>query len=413
MTTHHFQNCANFPTNGQELGEGTHTFKVRTVDGAGYKDTSPATFTWNVEKEKLDLRIFKPDQVEISETEEESAGAALFLNNDNDDTDNLIDLNDNNGVHPVDDDLIRLDVKTPSTATLSFDSGREKLNIWRDPNKVTKLTLPAQIDSSTTLWVEGINPSTTPADVRLRLEQIGDPASRDIVSLSVLEVKDIRIIGKQNSYNDDDILDSNAHPSGAQGLRVFPDARIEDLGFPVIGLPRDRVNIEVELNVNVPFELPVFARSFDVDDPSIDRMPIDDEAVIEDNRGTVNNFRSGLLIDGNNIQDNDGIISVSLEEDTKNKIFDLRVSMNQVDNYRVVARDYLINLKNNDGQGDGMNIIDSSSGSLVADEYISSLLTIWRKLHIEIDTMEGLPPRTPRERGDDPTVYLSYQTQED
>ena len=99
-----------------------------------------------------------------------------------------------------------------------------------------------------------------------------------------------------NSVNNDDNLDANLHPNGAIGLRVFPDARIYNGG--TIGSPKIDAKVDISLNLPVPFNTDLFLASFDVDDPSLSGGQADDESKVEDNIGSVNGHKSGLLEGG-------------------------------------------------------------------------------------------------------------------
>ena len=44
-------------TNTVNVGDGTHTFSVRSEDSAGNKDSTPASFTWTVNSERSNTQI--------------------------------------------------------------------------------------------------------------------------------------------------------------------------------------------------------------------------------------------------------------------------------------------------------------------------------------------------------------------
>jgi hypothetical protein len=149
------------------------------------------------------------------------------------------------------------------------------------------------------------------------------------------------------------------------GLRVFPDKESPDQEW----VPQ-RAWVLVNAIVTPPIEnMTVFFRLFDVDDPSSNTAPVDsndgDGDRGDDNR-SVGSW--GGLVYGTT--DSDGKATIPVE-----------VSMQPGDNYRMVARcgeSYMMNLtldEVEDGDDDP------------APEHISDMLTVWRRLHIELDSM--------------------------
>ncbi len=234
----------------------------------------------------------------------------------------------------------------------------------------------------------------------------------DDVALTVIGVEDIAWKGQNNSVNDDNNLD--ADPNFPEGLgvearRVFPDARFVDGAVEMD--PRDTVNAEITLSVQPVEPVNIYLRSFDVDDPTADTGPIDGpdvfsfEAQEEDNRGTApakSGRFAGAAVDG------------ILDERFANKqeIVGFQTTMQPGDNFRLVAngdRDYVSRLTNDDNSQDvgGSNternlnkqrIVDPNvAGAAAAQEvrdagkYVSDVLTVWRRLTVEVDSM-GAPP---------------------
>ena len=199
-------------------------------------------------------------------------------------------------------------------------------------------------------------------DVVFNLESVGDNSQKDSVALTILQVNKVEILGKGNSINDDDNLDANSHPTHPVGKRVFPDARIESGG--VIGSPKDVVNVKITLNKAVPFETDLFSRSFDIDDPSLSGGQIDDESKPEDNRGGVDGHKHGMLQGGEGPL---GISKVTFVAGEDHKTTEFKVTKQPGDNFRIVAH--------NDKE-----FLD----------YVSDVLTVWRQLHYELDSLLGV-----------------------
>jgi hypothetical protein len=335
----------------------------------------------------VNLDLYKPDGATlISEGLEESPGGLAFVNNDNDDKDSVNDLTDSNGVKD-EDELIKLVVEAPASGgTLSLAKGGSNIRIWESPEKTGLQTLPLEVSASKVLWIEGVSPSNLRSDIMFNLESKNDPSQKDKVTLTVLQVKDIKISGKGNGFNDDNNLDANSHPSKPVGVRVFPDARLEN---SKIGPARDSVTIDVELNLVVPFDTDLFLRSFDVDDPSLIGGQLDDESNAEDNRGEVNGHKFGMFQLG---QGNLGISKLTFFPQESHKTTEFMVTKQPGDNFRIVAhndRNFLDSLKNDD-KSDGIDVVDSSSGQKIQKGYVSDVLTVWRHLQYELDSMYRL-----------------------
>jgi hypothetical protein len=353
---------------------------------------------------KVDLTLFKPDGKEVPEDEEEEPVGYVWLNRDNDDNDDVYDTADKDlDVHPQDDELVKIRLEaTPPVdnkhVRLRPAEGETKIKLWTDPHKGTKVDLPATFsfkDLPKTLYLEGVDGSAAQGDVGLVLECVGDELCRDEVRLTVLDIEKLVWEGMGNSVNDDDNLDANNHPSGTVGLRVFPGAR-------GLGPARDVVKVKVVLNVAPPEEVDVYLRAFDVDDPSANTGPLDDpgtgwgqaETWSSDNRGGVNGQPFGQFVksavDKTSDEDNEHIKTLTFNEGEKEKEAYFRVTKQPGDNFRIAAsndRDLLLKLRNKDDE-DGVDITNKvTPASAGVYDRVSPVLTVWRKLHIEVDSM--------------------------
>jgi hypothetical protein len=118
----------------------------------------------------------------------------------------------------------------------------------------------------------------------------------------------------------------------------------------------------------------IFFKAFDVDDPSADTAPLDDDSgpTGDDNRGSP---KTGILS------------STSVQADESGKAFTtFVVTMNPGDNFRLAASctaEYL-----NGVTVDGVNLKDGDGDRLPTDEgKVTDMLTVWRRFHIEQDVM--------------------------
>jgi hypothetical protein len=163
----------------------------------------------------------------------------------------------------------------------------------------------------------------------------------------------------------DSPLDANPNPGG--GKRIYPGRMqaTDDL---------DRRGVTVRAIIGEPIAgVPVYFASFDVDDPSNDARPVDPNGPAgDDNRGQPSN---GEIVETVVLTDASGIAETTL-----------RVGLQPGDNYRVAAScraDYL-----NAVTAQGLDLVDSTGQALPSESAdASEMLTVWRKLHIEVDSM--------------------------
>ena len=193
----------------------------------------------------------------------------------------------------------------------------------------------------------------------------------------------------QTSY--DGQLDGNPNPGG--GLRMFPDAAEPG------GNPRQVVRVKATVGDLAPGEKRdghmVYFKSFDVDDPSANTGPIDDEGQTQDNRGTP---PEGNLNPGFAVTNAQGEATV-----------DFTVTMNPGDNFRVAAD------LNNDTWLNGLKVKQNDPQALIyeSDEVTpippgkrTDLLTVWRKLHVMVESMGAPPPGTEWQEDDQPVTNV-------
>ena len=163
-------------------------------------------------------------------------------------------------------------------------------------------------------------------------------------------------------FIDEGQLSANNNAGG--GLRIFPGKQT-----PSDTVDRSLVKVRA---TTTPYAT-VYFRSFDIDDPSDDVGPVDDNGSAgNDNRGTP---QSGVLSAESAQADASGIAEVSL-----------KVNMHPGDNFKVAAScdmEYLWTC-----MVDGVNLKDLEGNILPTGKAaVTDMLTVWRRFHIELDRM--------------------------
>jgi hypothetical protein len=157
----------------------------------------------------------------------------------------------------------------------------------------------------------------------------------------------------------------DVNPNAGGGTRIFPD-RQTPTGTV---MTRVRASATTQLGANKT----VYFRAFDLDDPSTDATAVDPNgASAGDNRGTP---QTGTLSATSAVTDASGNAFVNFD-----------VTMHPGDNFVVAASDdqaYLNSLTPNASE-----LVDGSGRMLPTTKASKTqLLTVWRKLHVEMDTM--------------------------
>ncbi len=383
----------------------------------------------------------------------QTIGSQTFENLDNDDRDKFFDnASTETNVLGGDDELVKLEISvnpkpwSPSvTVQIKESNGSNDILVWYDETKASPYILGSDLVLSSTvgganlkktLWVEGVKATITDK-AQLELYYNGVPAPCDKAYLTILGVEKLTWEGVGgNSANDNNVLDTDPNLTGTDapggwpgGVRIFPDARLPDYT-----LPKRSSSLKIELSTNPIEPVKLFVKSFDVDDPlnepgngpsgnsNFDPSPLgfvdpndktpdpgfydgtNNGATYtkdEDNRTTFT--KSGVLksIDSNGNPVSGNPIAVEFKPSSKIAQVTLEsISLNPGDNYRVAVNgdaDFMENLRNED-RLDKYAIVDKyvspQKGAYPnqvqkPSQYLSLLLTIWRFLNIEFDSMEG------------------------
>lgn len=159
-------------------------------------------------------------------------------------------------------------------------------------------------------------------------------------------------------------LDTN--PNAGAGLRIFPGKTT-----PADPLCPHTVKVKATITPAVQGVV-VHFRAIDVDDPSANTPPIDDEQGATDNRA------SGTLSAASGMTDAQGVVEVTFQP-----------SMSPGDNFRVAAAlapTWLtgLNAKQNDTQG---TVLDAQQKTVPEGVRLTKMLTSWRRVHLELDSM--------------------------
>jgi hypothetical protein len=172
----------------------------------------------------------------------------------------------------------------------------------------------------------------------------------------------------------DSPLDGNPKEGG--GLRIYPDKVT-----PNDMLNRQKVKVRATLT-QPAVGVTIWVQYRDVDDPSSNEGPVDVETMPADNRGGASMMGTGqtFLLDGKAVAE-----------------YELTVGMQPGDNYRAVAtvKEGALNTvsaKQNDT--DKARVFDDVTNLPLPSDKVKvteQLLTVWRRLHVEVDSM-GAPP---------------------
>lgn len=184
----------------------------------------------------------------------------------------------------------------------------------------------------------------------------------------------IRVLSVTFEDNYTDQLSNN--PNAGLGRRIYPDK--ETLSDnPLI----NRRIVKVSAVITVPAAVAtIYFKIFDPDDPSSNDVAVDaNGSTADDNRGTDSNPQRNNIVSA---QTNAGQFTKSI---------DFTVTMHPGDNFAIAAStnyDFLNTSVINGGtiQDSGGNTIEETSTQPRAG-YRTQMLTVWRRLHIEVDSM--------------------------
>lgn len=349
------------PCCGNPCCEACNDFDPCTYDYCG-----PGGTTDCVNEGSLDL-VYEG----VAEEDEEDPGGFLALNDDDDDNSGTADKDDPPNA-TADDDLHRVllsaDYPDPSVmVTLSLTCPAPVqdcdsfVKVYEDDDRSMPTTMPASwalSDMPDHVYVEGTGLSSSPRDVELKLST--NLGCEDIVKLTVIGVQAVEWVAMDSPLY--------GNPNAGGGKQIFPG------GTTPFDLTNRR-KVKVRATITPPVDgADVYFKAFDVDDPSASAPPLDDETQATDNRQPT----YPQPVPASKLTDVLGRAEVEFE-----------VSMQPGNNHKIVAScltDYFANLQSR--QADGTQArVENTYGWFVPSNNITELLTVWRRLHIELDSM--------------------------
>jgi hypothetical protein len=302
-------------------------------------------------------------------------GANVFVNADDDNHDGIADKDDptsGQASYVANEwDLIPLTLTLQSvlpsqTVTLSVSSWGGKVRVWTSANRgprspvldtsATATTSWAASNMPAQLWVEGVAASSSNNDVSLTLS-----IDSGYTNTNYLTVIDMSSVVFQSSTSQ---LFANSNAGG--GLAIYPD-----LPTPSATGDFSAVTVVATITPAVP-GITLYFEAFDVGDPSLLTSP-------PDNNGT----------------SPDGAFTITANTDANGRVStNFHVSMQPGDNFRVVASP----LANFPGDCVAANTNDpgalwfSGGTNEIPANCTSPMLTVWRRLHVEVDSMAAIGP---------------------
>jgi hypothetical protein len=183
---------------------------------------------------------------------------------------------------------------------------------------------------------------------------------------------------------------ANLNPGGGVAIYADKDSPEDTSHY-------DRVKVLVKLEPPVNESVAVYLRAFDVDDPSSNKSPVDDESKGQDNRGNVNGYQEGVFTTTHRPK-----IEVKTSNPLDEAEAEFQVTMNPGDNFRigaVLARDknlldkWVVKQSSADPAENDITakVIKDDGKEAVEGKDITNLLTVWRRLWVEWDSMGPVP----------------------
>ncbi len=297
--------------------------------------------------------------------------------------------------------IVRFDADTNSSQTTKFTI--RKLagtgNATFEDGSLEK-TYTGQVSAVET--IKGITESSQANNFTIEAKINNSSTIRAHSEFTVAKIDSI--VFEQINANDITI-DNNPGTDGIhtpeEGSRIYPD-KISTTDTT------DRTTLRIKATVSpaIP-SLVVYFASFDLDDPSAKGLPIDTTNVDgKDNNGNVNGSKSGEFVNptgGDCLSSvtgtmaNDYVSKIDCTTSTTTVSSNYKVTMQPGDNFAVAAslsRDFRDYMRLN--PTDGNQITDYASRAIHINGEANSantsgirtkMLTVWRKLHIEVDSM--------------------------
>lgn len=377
--------AGSWSTNGQGSaatfvppGSGTVTFNLT------YKNNTPC-----------DTNVYSATPVNVAFNIQSGSLAlsrrTVFVNVDDDNQNGTNDVSEpltGSGSEVAgENDLVQLDlalqnVSGSQVVTLSVSGSTGKIRVWpkstrgpgaplldnSDPSKLTTNWLASA--APTTVYVEGVSASASVDDVALNLS----------IDTGCTSSTNLTVIGLGSVSFQTNLSALFGNPGLGGGLAIYPDK-------PTPGSTGDYSAVKVVATITPAMPgITLFLKAFDVDDPSSTSAPLDDEAASQDNKALAN--KAGQLGGGGD--------TITLVTDTNGVAkTDFNVTLQPGDNFRVVAspladfQNHCAALQANDH---GALVYLNSTNEIPPNyqNYVTPMLTVWRRLHVEVDSMSAV-----------------------
>lgn len=254
------------------------------------------------------------------------------------------------------------------------------------------------------LKIRGVTESSAANQMTLRARVVGSDADVTHKEFTVATINSLTFQKFAPDYIDLDqnpgvgLLDAGGQPYTKQGLRIYPDKK--DVVDVANSTDRSLIKVRATILPAIP-NVKINFKTFDLDDPSAASTPIDTTGSSgNDNNGTVTGgTRAGLLSGNGCATSTDRLKDCSSDS---NGIYEatLKLTIQPGDNFAVAASltdTYLSNITFNGTDGtklvDGANKlipISSEANSDSVPAVRTSMLTVWRKVHFEGDSMQNV-----------------------
>ena len=285
------------------------------------------------------------------------------------------------GTATMDDLLVwSLTVRFPSNDWYVAPGGHQPFTVFVDPPKFAKLVGFMSSNTSIITVTAGAAPpniivhgaTNGSAFVKATVNGTNDSCVSKLVTVTTPTIASVQWMNLDGSP----ITNTNPNPGG--GLKYFPDSPLP--GAP----PANQVRIRATVTPAVNWPNAVHFRVFDVDDPSSTNAVLDNESSVTDNKGSHTPPATSAVT-----ADTNGIAEVVMT-----------LSMNPGDNFRAVAAtDAAFFTGMAARQSDTSGSVTNLAGNPVAGNQITPVLTIWRALNVEKDSMKAVPAGSNRISG--------------
>ncbi len=258
--------------------------------------------------------------------------------------------------------------------------------------------------TSQNLRVKGVTESSQVNNIIIEAKYNNRLLASDTFTVAAITALEFdRIDNTYVALDENPGTDGTVNPDGSEGQRIYPDKiSVADVNAPT-QVDRSLVKVTATVSPSVP-NLTVYFASFDLDDPSTSSTIDTNGSNGNDNNGAVNNSLSGGFVNPATGGTCSGAVAgttpnyiskISCTTSAATVTTNFKVTMQPGDNFTVYANltgaaipDNFVN--------SGSSITTSSGGTIHisgqpnAGQTLgirTNMLTVWRKLHIEVDSM--------------------------